>query len=232
MTFTCNGESICDSTQIAQVLVTIDGNQDIVTSSGTPLCVNNSAVAVNGNKCFHLQLIKSNTQNSNTDIYFDKYFCATNAQVIDITSIGYPGYFSIATGGYVWVNLNGYVPQGFKFQLGEYDGYLYGANLQQITSSVGLPVANGEYPCFGCLGGCNVTIQDCNGDTIYNNSGGNCSTSFACDGCPTGTIQCNCNNYPGYCCLPCQAIEEEIQIMIDQATSMLLQKQAGQTTLT
>lgn len=44
--------------------------------------------------------------------------------------------------------------------------------------------------------------------------------SVSCDGCPPGTIKCLSTNYPGYCCLPCSEIKNEIKAIASQIRSL------------
>lgn len=231
MTFACSGESACDPTQIAQILVSIDDNQDIVTSNGTPVCINNTVGTVNGQSCWHFWTGSNTGPNGTNLINFEWFLCAQSVGIACQNTNGYETCTFLINGESYDQVLPGVAPHA-TFYIGIVNGVDYFAGCQQVSYEKALSPQGAQGTCQTCLAGCTVTIQDCNGNQIYNKSGQVCSFAYNCNGCPDGTIQCNCNNYPGYCCLPCQAIEEEIQIMIDQATSILLQKNSGQTTLT
>lgn len=231
MTFACSGESACNPSQVAQVLVTIDGEQDMVTSNGSPVCINNTVGTVNGQSCFHFWTGSDSGENNQPVINFERFACCQNAGISCTNNGEYETCIFLINGEPWWQYLS-YVAENSTFYIGVVNGVNYFAGCQQTTDETPLSPHYSQGSCQNCLAGCTVTIQDCNGNQIYNKSGQVCNTSYNCDGCPDGTIQCNCNDYPGYCCLPCEAIEEEIQIMIDQAKSILLQKDSGQTTLT
>ncbi|BAY10637.1 hypothetical protein [Calothrix sp. NIES-2098] len=42
-----------------------------------------------------------------------------------------------------------------------------------------------------------------------------CKYRVACSDCPPGTCRCDCDNYPGYCCLPCNEIGQKIAVITE-----------------
>lgn len=52
---------------------------------------------------------------------------------------------------------------------------------------------------------------------------GECPVTYSvvCDSdCPPGTIKCLSTNYPGYCCIPCSEIKNEIKAIASQVRSL------------
>jgi len=234
MTFQCEGTSYCDQGDTAVVVVTIDGNQQTLNFSGTPICVAQYGTNPSGTQsCWHLWLTNNDTGNPTTDIYYERFFCAADAQIVDISQVGYPGYYTVQTGEELWVNLNGYVPENFKFQIGEYGGILYGANLEQSDNQIALSANGAQGGCGGtCLSTCQIKIFDLNGNQLFQNGGQQCSYQVSCSGCPPGYLKCTSTDYPGYCCLPCEEIEKQLQSAIDLTTSMKLQLVTNQNSTT
>lgn len=64
---------------------------------------------------------------------------------------------------------------------------------------------------------CKITVLH-NNQILFTDKG-NCPITFSVvcgDGCPPGTIKCFSTNYPGYCCLPCSEIKNEIKAIASQ----------------
>lgn len=67
--------------------------------------------------------------------------------------------------------------------------------------------------CSSCSGnGCTISISS-NGKVLFTDTGScPCTFTIACGNqCPDGTIRCQCQSYPGYCCIPCGDIEGRIE---------------------
>jgi len=216
MTFQCEGTSYCDQGDTAVVVVTINGKEQKLSFSGTPICVTQGGTNPSGTQsCWHLWLTDNVTRNPSTDIYYERFFCAADAQIVDISQFGYPGYYTVQTGEELWVNLNGYVPENFKFQIGEYGGIPYGANLEQSDNQIALSANGAQGGCGGtCLSYCQIKIFDLNGNQLFQSSGQQCSYEVSCSGCAPGCLKCTSTNYPGYCCIPCAQIEAQLQSLI------------------
>ena len=68
----------------------------------------------------------------------------------------------------------------------------------------------------------------CSIEALYNSQRlfkdtGDCPIVYSvlCDGdCPPGTVKCLSTNYPGYCCLPCSEIKNEIKAIASQVRSI------------
>lgn len=74
--------------------------------------------------------------------------------------------------------------------------------------------------------GCQIKVIDLTG-TIYQKNAVNqqCPTyKISCDNdCPEGEMKCECNAYPGYCCISCLEIKAEIQ----STTAMVRTRKRG-----
>lgn len=60
---------------------------------------------------------------------------------------------------------------------------------------------------------CKLEVKDKTGKLIFEKAG-NCPIKFtvACgDSCPEGHIKCKCSDYPGYCCIPCEQLKNEVK---------------------
>lgn len=60
---------------------------------------------------------------------------------------------------------------------------------------------------------CKIEIFDSTDNLLFSDTG-KCPVKFtvACeDDCPPGTVRCECIEYPGYCCLPCEPTISEIK---------------------
>lgn len=70
--------------------------------------------------------------------------------------------------------------------------------------------------CGDPLKTCDLTITH-NGITIFTDRGDcPCTFNVQCADCPEGTIKCDAPGYPGYCCLPCKEIAEEVKAIANQ----------------
>jgi hypothetical protein len=55
---------------------------------------------------------------------------------------------------------------------------------------------------------CTLQVRDINQNLLFSNSG-KCPITFqvSCGNCPDRHLECKCNAYPGYCCIPCSEIK-------------------------
>lgn len=61
------------------------------------------------------------------------------------------------------------------------------------------------------FGGWTLTATNAIGQQIKRNYNQKPIFNVACgDNCPDGYLRCDCNEYPGYCCIPCSEIKGEI----------------------
>jgi hypothetical protein len=57
-----------------------------------------------------------------------------------------------------------------------------------------------------------LKVTDGNGNTVYDKTGNIKNLKVGCDSdCPDGHIKCQCNKYPGYCCIDCNEYVEKIK---------------------
>ena len=208
--FQCTGSQYCNPGQIANAAVTIDGNTDTVSSGGSPICVENNSSSPQGKFCWHFW--GTNSSSHPNPVIFEYFICATNAYYQPDSSLMNNGAWLYADG----VNIAG---ENYYYFQGTFGGITYNRYLEKVNKII--PIATDTRgDCNSCLNnGCTVQIYDVNGGLIYQKSGKNCNVNVQCDGCPDGTIQCSCNDYPGYCCLPCVTVESGIQNLIDLARS-------------
>jgi len=215
MVFQCEGTSYCDQGDTAVVVVSINGNQKTLNFSGTPICVAQDGTNPSGTQsCWHFWATSNDTGNPTTDIYYEVFFCDANAQIVDISQYGYPGYYTLLSDAGYWLNGAGPAPQGFKFRIGEYNGIPYGANLEQSANQIALSANGAQGSCSACSASCQIKIFDLNGNQLFQSSGQQCSYQVNCSGCAPGCLKCTSTNYPGYCCIPCAEIEAQLQSLI------------------
>lgn len=68
---------------------------------------------------------------------------------------------------------------------------------------------------------CEISVSYQN-NLIFKDTG-KCPVTYevVCDSdCPTGTVKCKSTNYPGYCCLPCSEIKNQIKAIASQVRSL------------
>lgn len=68
----------------------------------------------------------------------------------------------------------------------------------------------------------NCEIKICSGENIIFSAEGECPCKFTvdCGDCPEGYLKCNTPNYPGYCCIPCDEIKDEIKGLIQKIRTL------------
>jgi hypothetical protein len=91
-----------------------------------------------------------------------------------------------------------------------------------ISIVSGLEIPEGQ--CTECTGNsCSIVFKDLAGNTLYREVG-ECPIkwNYSCDNeCPDGFLKCECDEYPGYCCLPCGSVEAGITSIKTQIESLI-----------
>lgn len=64
---------------------------------------------------------------------------------------------------------------------------------------------------------CEILVYNSSNSIIFSDRG-KCPVTYSitCGDCPEGTIKCDAPGYPGYCCLPCKEIAEEVKAIANQ----------------
>lgn len=105
--------------------------------------------------------------------------------------------------------------------LGRTNGYNYNPeNLYRIYDIKPFP-DNGQQEPPSTDSKCEIRISH-NGLLLYSDRG-KCPIPFEVlcgEQCPEGTTKCFSTNYPGYCCLPCSEIKQEIKAIASQIRSL------------
>jgi|SRR6476469_204261 len=90
-------------------------------------------------------------------------------------------------------------------------------------------VSNADIPegqCLECIGNsCSIAFKDLQGNILYRETG-ECPITwkYSCDDeCPEGFLKCECDEYPGYCCMPCSPILNRLSTIENKISSLIKQ---------
>lgn len=188
----------------ARATVSISSIKENVISLHTPVEIDIESTISNNFKCWKVIGLDYYNQR----VVF--YGCAVNAELRSGASYG---THSASSGSpsdpYGVIPIFDNVPWNGNYGV---DGrYHTGATIQQVTTMDESGILGGT--CNDCLVASKYTL------TIIDTTGKIYEKQFdkppiykvACDDeCPLGHLRCPSNKYPGYCCIPCAAIADQI----------------------
>jgi hypothetical protein len=129
------------------------------------------------------------------------YICSSNLQLIPVDGTTY-----------VWV----------KDAEGRFSQFGTTEKSASISIVTGSDIPEGE--CSECIGSnCSITFKDLQGNTLYRETG-DCPITwkYSCDDdCPEGYLKCDCDQFPGFKCVPCSSYLGRLEA-IDNNISRLI----------
>lgn len=184
MTFQCTGTAYCLNSDTAVVSLKFTNSElEVLRFESAPICIKTESWE-SENKCF--RFAGKDVYNIN---YFEVFLCGTN-----------PGYVTSSYGG-ISPAFNGVIAVGdgtYRYRSGT-------ESIAEVTEVVRNPnVYESGGDCYGCLinsGSVKVTITDKNNKKLSEQIGFSPQIKVSCNGCAPGEIKCNCDAYPGYCCI-------------------------------
>lgn len=139
---------------------------------------------------------------------------------------GYDGYSADRTGGSFSANLRIYYQDTYISVGGSSGGFFNQPGFVPLRKDYYIylvsivPAQNQPDNCGDPKKICELQIIK-DGKTIFVDQGEcPCEFSVQCGDCPPGTTRCVCTGYPGYCCLPCKPIADEIKAITNQIRSL------------
>lgn len=206
MTFNCDGQAYCEEGNTAVITVSFNGQKETLEAPDTPICVKKESIDSNtGKKCYRFQAFLKGV------VTFEHFACGVNAY--------YQSDSSLINNG-AWLVVDGVIQNGtyYYYWSGNHGGVNYSRTLEIVTDS-NTRTGSSSGDCSNCNSdSVKVTIKDKNGNQLYQKTGKDpCNVLVSCNGCPSGQIKCDCDAYPGFCCISCS----EIKGGIASATAML-----------
>ena len=166
---------------------------------------NNSPIDIltSGNKNSSVKCWRFSGQGRHNDYYYDFFTCGITADWHD-------------NGDYLQPTIEG------KLFLDGIFGVRHGSgSIASVSDDSARPNYIKLGDCSSCSSNiCAITILN-NNVKIFSDSGQcSCNYTVACGNeCPDGYVKCHSDSYPGYCCLPCNDIEDRIDALTQLAKS-------------
>ena len=186
----------CQNAKKATVNYSFNNINKTIRIEASPIDITTSSSQNNSSKCWRFS-----GQGRYNDFFYDFFACGINPSWHD------NGDF-----------LQPYIDGGFPF--GSIFGVRYGSgSVTAVTNDTDRKNSVKLGDCSACNANiCTIVISN-NGNTIFTDKGEcPCNFNVACgDDCPDGSIRCDCDSYPGYCCIPC----DEVKGGIANITAML-----------
>lgn len=162
-----------------------------------PVCVETS---FSSKKCWHFWATNDGA------VTFEHFACGETAYYQPDPNLKNNG---------AWLIVDGVTQVGVGSAYYYWSGGPYARHLRQET----IPQPIGGYitgSCNDCLSPkWKLIIKDTSGRQYYEKEfTEEPIVRVDCNGCPPEHIRCKCASFPGYCCIPCKEIQNEISAMI------------------